>query len=206
MRQRWLHRINVDRATEVAKRVVITCHVMSQLDRAAMFTTDSKKPIGASIIAHLSTARLYLWKGRRETRISKRCDSQSVPMTPSQSLWLPSQSPWLPLSLYDSLITPYDSPISPRDSPISPYDFTISPQYSPVSSHDFSVSPHMTPQSVTIAPGQSPLFLNQPSWLPSQLPWLPSQSPCMQEAEPMYAINAQELRSSSSSVLLLFYL
>ena len=36
------------------------------MDGAAMFTADPKKPIGGNIMAHASTTRLYLRKGRGE--------------------------------------------------------------------------------------------------------------------------------------------
>ena len=37
--------------------VVITNQVVAQVDGAAMFTADPKKPIGGNIIAHASTTR-----------------------------------------------------------------------------------------------------------------------------------------------------
>ena len=40
---------------------------------------DPKKPIGGHVLAHASTTRLYLRKGRGETRIAKIYDSPSVP-------------------------------------------------------------------------------------------------------------------------------
>ncbi|KAJ3220330.1 recombinase rad51 [Clydaea vesicula] len=46
---------------------------------AAMFTADPKKPIGGNIIAHASTTRLYLKKGRGDTRICKIYDSPCLP-------------------------------------------------------------------------------------------------------------------------------
>ena len=44
-----------------------------------MFVGDAKKPIGGNIMAHASTTRLYLRKGRGETRIVKIYDSPSLP-------------------------------------------------------------------------------------------------------------------------------
>ena len=38
------------------------------------FTVDPKKPIGGNILAHASTTRLSLRKGRGETRICKIYD------------------------------------------------------------------------------------------------------------------------------------
>jgi hypothetical protein len=43
------------------------------------FVADPKKPIGGHVLAHASTTRLYLRKGRGETRICKIWDSPSVP-------------------------------------------------------------------------------------------------------------------------------
>lgn len=44
-------------ADEFGVAVVITNQVMSQVDGAAMFTGDAKKPIGGNIMAHASTTR-----------------------------------------------------------------------------------------------------------------------------------------------------
>lgn len=86
--------------------MVITNQVVAQVDgAAAMFSVDPKKPIGGNIIAHASTtrytrffsasvvyvmychnpfssffiSRLYLRKGRGETRICKIYDSPCLP-------------------------------------------------------------------------------------------------------------------------------
>jgi DNA repair protein RAD51 len=64
-------------AAEFNVSVVITNQVVAQVD--AMFQADPKKPIGGNIIAHASTTRLYLRKGRGETRICKVYDSPSLP-------------------------------------------------------------------------------------------------------------------------------
>jgi DNA repair protein RAD51 len=66
-------------ADEFGVAVVITNQVVAQVDGAAMFATDPKKPIGGNIIAHASTTRLYLRKGRGETRICKIYDSPCLP-------------------------------------------------------------------------------------------------------------------------------
>merc|ERR1719300_1747219 len=52
---------------------------ISQVDGAAMFNADPKKPIGGNIMAHASTTRLYLRKGRGEQRICKIYDSPCLP-------------------------------------------------------------------------------------------------------------------------------
>ncbi|XP_045143610.1 DNA repair protein RAD51 homolog 1 [Echinops telfairi] len=66
-------------ADEFGVAVVITNQVVAQVDGAAMFAADPKKPIGGNIIAHASTTRLYLRKGRGETRICKIYDSPCLP-------------------------------------------------------------------------------------------------------------------------------
>jgi DNA repair protein RAD51 len=44
-----------------------------------MFAGEMKKPIGGNIMAHASTTRLYLRKGRAESRICKIYDSPCLP-------------------------------------------------------------------------------------------------------------------------------
>ena len=44
-----------------------------------MFSADSKKPIGGHVLAHASTTRLYLKKGRGDERIAKLYDSPDMP-------------------------------------------------------------------------------------------------------------------------------
>jgi DNA repair protein RAD51 len=61
-------------ADEFGVAVVITNQVVAQVDGASMFA-DPKKPIGGNIIAHASTTRLYLRKGRGDQRICKIYDS-----------------------------------------------------------------------------------------------------------------------------------
>lgn len=52
---------------------------MAMVDGAAMFQADPKKPIGGHILAHASTTRLSLRKGRGETRVAKIYDSPNLP-------------------------------------------------------------------------------------------------------------------------------
>lgn len=67
-------------ADEFGIAVVITNQVVAQVDgMAGMFNPDPKKPIGGNIIAHASTTRLSLKKGRAETRICKIYDSPCLP-------------------------------------------------------------------------------------------------------------------------------
>ena len=40
--------------------MVITNQVVAQVDGAAMFTADPKKPIGGNIMAHASTTRYFI--------------------------------------------------------------------------------------------------------------------------------------------------
>jgi DNA repair protein RAD51 len=66
-------------ADEFGIAVVITNQVVAQVDGASMFVADPKKPVGGNIMAHASQTRLYLRKGRGETRICKIYDSPSLP-------------------------------------------------------------------------------------------------------------------------------
>lgn len=67
-------------ADEFNIAVVITNQVVATVDgAAAMFAADPKKPIGGHIMAHSSTTRLYLRKGRGDTRVCKIYDSPCLP-------------------------------------------------------------------------------------------------------------------------------
>ncbi|KAJ1971453.1 recombinase rad51 [Dimargaris xerosporica] len=67
-------------ADEFGVAVVITNQVVAQVDGGmAMFNADPKKPIGGNIMAHASTTRLYLRKGRGENRVCKIYDSPCLP-------------------------------------------------------------------------------------------------------------------------------
>jgi len=66
-------------ADEFGVAVMVTNQVVAQVDGAAMFSADPKKPIGGNIMAHASTTRLYLRKGRGEQRICKIYDSPCLP-------------------------------------------------------------------------------------------------------------------------------
>jgi DNA repair protein RAD51 len=66
-------------ADEFGVAVVITNQVMSDPSGNPMMMGDQKKPIGGNIMAHASTTRLYLRKGRGETRVCKIYDSPSLP-------------------------------------------------------------------------------------------------------------------------------
>jgi DNA repair protein RAD51 len=66
-------------ADEFGVAVVISNQVVAQVDGGAMFAADAKKPIGGHIIAHASTTRLSMRKGRAESRICKVYDSPCLP-------------------------------------------------------------------------------------------------------------------------------
>lgn len=60
--------------------VVITNQVVAQVDgQAGPYNPDPRKPIGGNIIAHASTTRLYLKKGKGENRTCKVYDSPCLP-------------------------------------------------------------------------------------------------------------------------------
>lgn len=63
---------------------LMLCLVVSDPGAGAMFVADAKKPIGGHIMAHASTTRLYLRKGRAEARICKIYDSPNLPENEAQ--------------------------------------------------------------------------------------------------------------------------
>ncbi len=72
---RSLHRLG----DEYGVALVVTNQVVAQVDGGAMFAQDPKKPIGGHIMAHASTTRLSMRKGRGEQRICKVADSPCLP-------------------------------------------------------------------------------------------------------------------------------
>lgn len=66
-------------AEEFKIAVFITNQMMADPSATMTFTADPKKPIGGHVLAHASTTRLYLRKGRNETRVAKIYDSPDVP-------------------------------------------------------------------------------------------------------------------------------
>lgn len=64
---------------EFGVAVVITNQVVAMVDGAAMFVSNPLKPVGGNIVAHASTTRLYLRKGRGNARICKVYDSPCLP-------------------------------------------------------------------------------------------------------------------------------
>ncbi|KAB7500062.1 Meiotic recombination protein DMC1/LIM15-like protein, partial [Armadillidium nasatum] len=59
--------------------VFITNQMTADPGAALSFQADPKKPIGGHILAHASTTRISLRKGRGETRIAKIYDSPELP-------------------------------------------------------------------------------------------------------------------------------
>ncbi|EPZ33448.1 DNA repair protein RAD51-like protein [Rozella allomycis CSF55] len=66
-------------ADEFGVAVVITNQVVATVDGAMMFNADPKKAAGGHVLAHASTTRLSLRKGRQESRICKVVDSPRLP-------------------------------------------------------------------------------------------------------------------------------
>ncbi|KAF8525217.1 putative RAD1 protein [Hysterangium stoloniferum] len=72
-------------ADEYGVAVVVTNQVMSSPDASGgMYAANEKKPIGGNIMAHASTTRLQLKKGRGSTRICKVYDSPCLPESEAQ--------------------------------------------------------------------------------------------------------------------------
>nr|KAJ3419490.1 Meiotic recombination protein dmc1 [Polyrhizophydium stewartii] len=71
------------RLTRLAEEFNVAVYLTNQMcaDPGAMmtFNADPKKPIGGHVLAHASATRLYLKKGRGETRIVKLWDSPDMP-------------------------------------------------------------------------------------------------------------------------------
>jgi meiotic recombination protein DMC1 len=53
--------------------------MMADPGATVTFMADPKKPIGGHVLAHASTTRLSLRKGRNETRVAKVYDSPDMP-------------------------------------------------------------------------------------------------------------------------------
>lgn len=68
-------------AEEFNVAVYITNQVVADPGGASMFVADPKKPVGGHVLAHASTTRLSLRKGRGDQRICKIYDSPSLPET-----------------------------------------------------------------------------------------------------------------------------
>ncbi|KAL1412666.1 DNA repair protein RAD51 [Vanrija pseudolonga] len=66
-------------ADEFGVAVVVTNQVVAQVDGGQFASADAKKPIGGNIMAHASTTRLSLRKGRGSSRVCKIVDSPCLP-------------------------------------------------------------------------------------------------------------------------------
>jgi meiotic recombination protein DMC1 len=73
----------LSRLTRIAEEynvaVFITNQMMADPGASLSFVADPKKPIGGHVLAHASTTRVYLRKGRNETRVAKIYDSPDMP-------------------------------------------------------------------------------------------------------------------------------
>lgn len=58
--------------------VYLTNQVMADPGGAMSYAADPKKPVGGNILAHASTTRLYLRKGKGDQRVCKIFDSPSI--------------------------------------------------------------------------------------------------------------------------------
>lgn len=65
-------------AEEFNVAVLITNHVISDPSGGAVFVADPKKPVGGHVIAHASTVRLSLRKGKGEQRLMKVVDAPNL--------------------------------------------------------------------------------------------------------------------------------
>ncbi|GMH42002.1 hypothetical protein BSKO_09921 [Bryopsis sp. KO-2023] len=65
-------------AEEFNVAVIVTNQVMSDPSGGAMFVADPKKAVGGHVMAHASTIRLSLRKGKGEQRICKVVDSPTL--------------------------------------------------------------------------------------------------------------------------------
>ncbi|CAO3619832.1 unnamed protein product [Cunninghamella echinulata] len=66
-------------AEEYNVAVYLTNQVSSDPGAGMVFVSDPKKPVGGHILAHASTTRIYLRKGRAEERVAKIFDSPDMP-------------------------------------------------------------------------------------------------------------------------------
>ncbi|GIY61384.1 hypothetical protein CDAR_541611 [Caerostris darwini] len=76
-----LFRVDFSGRGELADRQQKLAQMLSKLQKTSEgnFQADPKKPIGGHILAHASTTRILLRKGKGETRIAKIYDSPDLP-------------------------------------------------------------------------------------------------------------------------------
>lgn len=68
--------------------VFITNQMTSDPGGGLTFVADPKKPVGGHVLAHASTTRLSLRKGRGENRVAKIYDSPDVPEAEASEFFL----------------------------------------------------------------------------------------------------------------------
>ncbi len=73
-----LTRVVMQISEEFNIAVVITNQVMADPSGGMTFVQDPKKPIGGHVLAHASTVRLSLRKGKGEQRVIKVVDHPSM--------------------------------------------------------------------------------------------------------------------------------
>ncbi|SCV71148.1 BQ2448_2736 [Microbotryum intermedium] len=74
-----IHTLHLASVLQFGIAVVVTNQVVASVDNAPGVQGDQKKPIGGNIMAHASTTRLSLRKGRGPERIAKIVDSPCLP-------------------------------------------------------------------------------------------------------------------------------
>lgn len=80
-RQQVLNKV-LNRLQKLAEQFNIAIYITNQVTAdpgAAMAYGDTKKPVGGNIMAHASTTRLYMKKGKGDQRICRMYDSPSLP-------------------------------------------------------------------------------------------------------------------------------
>ncbi|EIE79168.1 meiotic recombinase Dmc1 [Rhizopus delemar RA 99-880] len=81
-RQQKLNQM-LNRLTKISEEynmaVFMTNQVSSDPGGGMTFVADPKKPVGGHVLAHASSTRLYLRKGRGEERVAKLFDSPDMP-------------------------------------------------------------------------------------------------------------------------------
>ena len=81
-RQQVLNRV-LNRVQKISEQfniaVFITNQVTADPAGGMTYAVDPKKPVGGNVIAHASTTRLFLRKGKGDQRVCKIYDSPSIP-------------------------------------------------------------------------------------------------------------------------------
>lgn len=75
----WFYNLNLQCILQFGVAVLITNQVLASVDNMPGQPGDQKKPIGGNILAHASTTRVFLKKGRGNTRIARIYDSPCLP-------------------------------------------------------------------------------------------------------------------------------